>query len=211
MRAKYARLALGVLFFLSGVAALGIETTWLRWFRTLFGATAPAASATLVAFFLGHAVGAALAARFLPRVKHPLRTYALLEMAAAGFALLVPVVLALGETKGAAFYPTLGGSPLLLAAARFTLVIVATLPAAACFGATLPFVGASVAASPAALGSTGAAFYGANTAGAALGAALASFLLPDLLGCRRWLRGGRRWSFWNIGARRPGGRRRSRT
>jgi hypothetical protein len=31
-----------LLFFGSGAAALAVETTWLRWFQLLFGATAPA-------------------------------------------------------------------------------------------------------------------------------------------------------------------------
>jgi spermidine synthase len=176
------RLVLGALFFLSGAAALGVETTWLRWFRTLFGATAPAASATLVAFLTGHAAGAALAARFLPRVRRPLRVYGLLELAAAACALLVPPVLALGGDWLSAAYPALGESGFALTGLRFALAVTATFPAAACFGATLPVLGAAVIGSPAALGRMGAAFYGINTAGAALGAALASFLLPELLG-----------------------------
>jgi MFS family permease len=177
-----ARLALGALFFFSGVAALGVETTWMRWFRTLFGATAPAASATLVAFFTGHALGAMLAARWLPRLRRPLRAYGLLEIAAACFALAVPLLLAFGASRVTALYPLLAESSFLRTALRLTLAIAATAPAAACFGATLPVLGAAVTRSPEALGSTGSAFYGANTAGAALGTALVSFVLPDLLG-----------------------------
>lgn len=177
-----ARLALGALFFLSGVAALGIESTWLRWFRTLFGATAPAASATLVAFFAGHALGSASAARWLVGVQRPLRAYGFLELAAAGAALLVPVLLALGSGVAVSLYPSLAESPFALGVQRFALAVVATFPAAVCFGATLPVLAAAVVRHPSGLGSTGVAFYGANTAGAAVGAGLATFVLPELLG-----------------------------
>ena len=64
-----------LLFLLSGAGALVVETIWLRWLRALLGATAPAASATLVAFFLGQALGAAGAARFAPRSARPLALY----------------------------------------------------------------------------------------------------------------------------------------
>ncbi len=78
-----------------------VETTWLRWFRLLFGATAPAASATLVAFFSGHALGAFLAAGLLPRSRRPLRAYALLELAAAAWTLVVPLLLGAGAAASA--------------------------------------------------------------------------------------------------------------
>lgn len=181
-RGRGARLLLCGLFLASGAAALGVETIWLRWFRTLFGATAPATSATLVAFFAGHAVGATLAARLLPRIRRPLRAYGIFELGAAAGALLVPGVLSLADGITAALYPALGQSAPALSALRFGLAMVATLPAAACFGATLPLLGAAVVSSPAALGRVGALFYGANTLGAALGSALCSFVLPERLG-----------------------------
>ena len=86
------------LFFLSGAGALVVETLWLRWLRALLGATAPAASATLVAFFLGQALGAAFAARLVRRIRRPLALYGALELAAAGWALAVPTLLHVGES-----------------------------------------------------------------------------------------------------------------
>ena len=58
---------LALLFLVSGAGALVAETTWMRWLRLLFGATAPAVSATLVAFLAGHAIGAWLAPRIVAR------------------------------------------------------------------------------------------------------------------------------------------------
>ena len=48
-------LALSV-FFLSGIAGLSYELTWLRYLIHLFGATTPAVSATVAIFFTGLAI-----------------------------------------------------------------------------------------------------------------------------------------------------------
>jgi len=156
----------------------------MRWFRELFGATAPAASATLVGFLGGHAVGAALAARLVPRFRRPLRAYGRLELGAALGTLLVPLLLALCERATRGSYDALRATPLLLLSLRFGIALLATLPAALCFGATLPAVGAAVLNDIRRLGAVGSALYAANTLGAAAGTALAAFFLPDWIGVR---------------------------
>ncbi len=171
-----------LLFGLSGAGALVVETTWLRWLRELLGATAPAASATLVAFFLGQALGAAGAARLAPRAARPLRLYGGLELAAAAWALAVPPLLGVGETLVRSVYDGARGAPALLAALRLGAALAATLPASIAFGATLPALTAAAVGGRAALGRRGAALYGANVLGAALGTALATFWLPDVVG-----------------------------
>ncbi|UCE87568.1 MAG: hypothetical protein JSU66_07595, partial [Deltaproteobacteria bacterium] len=175
---------LAALFFCSGAAALIVETTWLRWLRVLLGATAPAASATLVAFFSGNAVGAALAGRFAARWRRPLAVYGAIEIAAAGFALTTPLILWLGGTALAGVYDALRASPASLIPVRLVLALAATFPAAVCFGASFPALGAAAMADARALGTHGARLYGLNTLGAALGAALAAFWLPDWIGVR---------------------------
>jgi spermidine synthase len=171
-----------LLFLLSGTGALVIETIWLRWLRGLLGATAPAASATLVAFFLGQALGAAAAARWAPRSARPLALYGWLELAAALWALAVPLLLGVGEAVLAALYDGLREQPAALTALRFAAALLATLPASLAFGASLPALAAAAVGGPGALGRRGASLYGANTLGAALGTALASFWLPEALG-----------------------------
>jgi len=175
-------LLLGALFAASGAAALMAETTWLRWFRLLFGATAPAVSATLVAFLLGQAVGAAGAARAAPRIRHPLRAYAVLQCGAAAAVAAVPPLLRAGEAVLGALYPLVEGSAAGLAALRLAVAVLATLPAAAGFGAALPLLAMAVVAQPERLGRDGALWYGLETAGAAAGAAAAAFWLPGALG-----------------------------
>jgi spermidine synthase len=170
------------LFLLSGAGALVVETTWLRWFRLLLGATAPAVSATLVAFFGGQALGAWLASRAAPRWRRPLRVYGALECSAALACLAVPVLIALAESWLDPYYDALRASPGLLAALRTAIALGATLPAAACFGATYPALASAALGRSGALGSSGTLLYGVNTLGAALGLWFASFVLPDAIG-----------------------------
>lgn len=173
---------LGLLYLVSGLAALAAETVWLRWLRLLLGATAPAASATLVAFFTGHALGAAWAARRVRVWRSPLRAWAGLELAAAACALAVPVLLAGVERGLLPLYEALHTSPVALAGVRYAGALLATLPASFCFGATFPAVGAAALGSLRGLGAVGASLYALNTLGAAAGAALAAFVLLERIG-----------------------------
>lgn len=159
-----------------------IETTWLRWFRLLFGATAPAAAATLVALFVGQALGAALAARHLPRVRRPLLAWAALEGTAALWALAVPTLLAAGGAAIDGLYADLVERPVWLTTVRLGTAVFVTLPAALCMGAVLPAAGAALVPDAGKLGTTGTGLYAWHLAGAAVGAALAATILTDGLG-----------------------------
>lgn len=170
---------------LSGAGVLIVETVWLRWLRLLLGATAPAVSATLVAFFAGQAAGAALAARAVPKLRRPLRTYAYVEFLAISLAATVPVALGLAEKILSPHYDALRLSPLRLTLARFAIAWVATFPAALAFGATLTLLVAAVLRRTRALGSAGNGLYAFQTFGSAAGAALAAFWLPAAFGVQR--------------------------
>jgi spermidine synthase len=172
------------LYTLSGVGALAVETIWMRWLRLLLGATAPAASATLVAFFAGSALGAAVAGRRSVRWRRPLAVYGGLELAGAVAAAAVPLALRAGDLAVVPLYDGLREMPWALALFRFGLALAATVPAAFCFGATFPAIGAAAIGPAARLGARGSALYAANTLGAALGTALAVFALPGRIGVR---------------------------
>lgn len=173
-----------LLYLLSGLGAVAVETIWMRWLRLLLGATAPAASATLVAFFAGHALGAWWAARRAPGWRAPLAVYGRLELAAALAAAGVPLLLRLGELALAPAYDALRTAPAALTATRFAVALLATLPAASCFGATFPAIGAAAAPALSRLGARATALYAGNTLGAAAGTALAAFWLPGAIGVR---------------------------
>lgn len=170
------------LFFLSGTGALVVESTWLRGFRVLLGAAAPAASATLVAFFSGQVIGALAGARIARAARFPLRAYGLLEALAALAALAAAPLLHafIGAVDG--FYAD-GRAPLgALTVARFGAAWLSSLPASIAFGATFPVLAAAVSDRASALGPRGGGLYAVNTAGGALGAALAAFVLTDWWG-----------------------------
>lgn len=173
-----------LLYLLSGFGAVAVETIWMRWLGLLLGATAPAASATLVAFFAGHALGAGWAARRAPGWRVPLAVYGRLELSAALAAAGVPLLLRFGELALAPAYDALRTAPAALTAARFAVALAATLPAASCFGATFPAIGAAAAPALSRLGARATALYAGNTLGAAAGTALAAFWLPGAIGVR---------------------------
>src|SRR5512145_1378122 len=80
-----------VLFVLSGAAGLTYEVIWIRSLTLIFGKTVHAASAVLVAFMAGLALGSAAGGRFVDRARFsPLKLYAMLEAGIGLWALLLP-------------------------------------------------------------------------------------------------------------------------
>ena len=69
-----------LLFFLSGTAALVLETVFLRQMTWVAGSAVTATSLVLAAFMAGLAVGAALLGRLADRVRRPLALYGALEV-----------------------------------------------------------------------------------------------------------------------------------
>ncbi len=157
-------------FFLSGVAGLSYELTWMRYLVSVFGASTPAVSATVAIMFTGLALGAALGGKVFDRAKQPLRRYAVLELLVGGSALLVPTLFGLADRlliaqSGAAGHSTI----VLLLASTAVLIVPTTL-----LGATFPGMAAVVRRISNPTHSTGL-FYGFNTLGAVVGCVLASF------------------------------------
>ena len=70
-------------FFLSGAAALLFETLWFRQTHLALGNGFWASSIVLASYMAGLALGNGLAARFGPRPRRPLLTYAALEVGIA--------------------------------------------------------------------------------------------------------------------------------
>ncbi len=89
-------LALCLVFFASGAAALLFETLWFRQAGLVLGNTVWATALVTASFMAGLAIGNALAARYGRRVPRPLLTFALMELTvgASGVALVLgfPVI-----------------------------------------------------------------------------------------------------------------------
>lgn len=180
-------------FFLSGFAALVYQTAWTRQFALVFGASPPAVAAVLAAYMGGLAAGAALAGRFVGRVRRPLLAYALLEGGVALSALALPVALEEVSALQAWFF---GGLPELSAEAGISLTLfqlsvafaLLAIPTAL-MGMTLPLLVRQVVREEEQIASRVGTLYALNTAGAVCGVLAAGFwLLPELgLGDSVWV------------------------
>ena len=171
-----------VCFILSGAAGLIYQTAWMQELSLVFGASELAVAAVLAAYMAGLTSGALLMERWLDRVERPLRLYALLELAIAVSALMVPMALGLASRArvwlfaGSQIESASGpASALFYLLCTFCALSVPT----ACMGATLPLLTRWAVRSDRQLGPRLAILYGANTAGAAAGTLIAAFwLLP---------------------------------
>jgi MFS family permease len=158
---------------LSGGAGLAYEICWSRALVVPLGNSMDAAALVLAGFMLGIALGAGLGGNWAERVKSPLRLYALLEVLLGLYALVAPLLF---ETL-AAIPAQLGGFHSAAAAVvvRFTAAgLLVVLPSLA-LGATLPLLVRALTRVGATLRLHISIVYGANTAGAAVGACVTGF------------------------------------
>ncbi len=141
--------------------------------------------AVLAAFLGGLGLGATWAARFSPRVSHPILVYALLELVIAITALAVPWAIGIAERMYLGIFgmqellPQAGGAATIV----FHLVsafVILSIPTA-CMGATLPLLARYGVRRRSEIGSATGLLYAVNTTGAVLGAPLSAFiLLPEI-------------------------------
>jgi hypothetical protein len=168
------------LFFLSGMVALAYEVVWVRALGLVVGNSLWAAVAVVAAYMGGMAIGSALVARYVRRVRRHVRLYGLAEAVAAVVALATAPALHVLQRLAAGLgpEPLAGwGLPLL---ARFSLAwAFLALPTVA-MGATLPLLVARVGQQNALARRVGR-LYAANTFGAVAGVVLAGFFA-----CRSW-------------------------
>ncbi len=171
------------LFAVSGAAALIYEVVWTRLLTLQMGHGVAAASTVLAAFMGGLAIGAAVAGRFGGRLtpRHALTTYASLELAIAGLALLLPFGLAALRPLLSGAYDEGGGGSTFAVLRLGTSVLLLAAPAAA-MGATFPIASRWVVRVASHAAQHAGALYAANTLGAAMGAVLAGFVLIPALG-----------------------------
>ena len=170
-----------LIFVLSGAAGLIDEIVWSRQLVLVFGNTTQAVSAILTGFFGGMAIGAFIGGRVADRVRRPLRLYGLLEVVLAGVVIATPLTFRLINEVYRGIYPSLEGSPQVLALVRMGLAVLALAPATVLMGATLPTLTRFLTRD----GSLSRAFgrlYAANTIGAIVGTLVAGLVLIELLG-----------------------------
>jgi spermidine synthase len=183
--ASYAHWALISIVVASGFAGLGYEIVWTRMLSLALGTEMMAVTGVIAGFFAGLALGAFILDPFIRKARSPFLVYALLE-AAIGLWALISIWLL---PSAARFAPPLLGvepSPAMLWVAGFVLPALLLLPASAAMGGTLTALARMMSATGADPRSS-AGVYGANTAGAVLGALAAAFVLMPQVGMSRTL------------------------
>ncbi|TGG91780.1 hypothetical protein E4656_15465 [Natronospirillum operosum] len=175
-------LLLGLLFFVSGAAALIYQVVWVRELGLLFGATAQAAALAIAIFFAGIAAGGWFFARLARRTRAPLRWFGLLELGVAVTALGHFVVVDAYFQIYPVLYEWVGAQPILETLLKALVAATLLFPTAFLMGGTLPMMGQHLIRSRDSLGTGGSGLYAVNTAGGASGALAAGFLLPLVFG-----------------------------
>lgn len=178
--------AVSLCFFLSGFAALLYQTAWMRQLSVVFGTSELAVATILAAYMAGLALGAAIAARVMHRIRRPILVYGLLEATVAISAIAVPFLLQLAGVLYAAIFGGLPhppdasgmGQSLFYLVVTFVVLAVPT----ACMGATLPMVTRYAVHKDEDVGPRVGLLYSINTAGAIAGTLAAAFLLLPALG-----------------------------
>jgi spermidine synthase len=160
------------LFLVSGAAGLVYQIVWERLLELFFGVTMVSVTLIVGAFMAGLGLGSLLGGRLARQVKNTLLVYGLLELGVAGFGLVSrPLIFWIGQKTA--------GSPYVLV---FLLSFLILLVPTTLMGMTLPFLTQSFVHRVETSGSVIGILYGINTLGAALGTALAGFVLIGIYG-----------------------------
>lgn len=174
----------GLMFFLSGAAALGYEVVFSKGLALAFGSTALAMYTVLMTYMGGMALGAWWGGRLAERTRSPLRTYAYLELAIAAWCIASPITRPLFRSLYALLASGLEPDSAWITVLRLAVGGAVLLPVTFLMGATLPVM-AKALQSRFSLGQATATLYTANTAGAALGAVLTAYAVVPSLGVTR--------------------------
>jgi spermidine synthase len=176
------RLAIHVLFLLSGATALVYQVTWLRDLSLVFGASFEATSIVLAAFMAGLSAGGFVFARRSERIRSALAVYGALELGIAGFALIVPALLRALDAAYVAVALQAGGVTPGLNVLRVVMALAILFVPTFLMGGTLPLLARGLVDRFGDFGVRLSWLYGINTLGAVVGAVAAGFVLIPALG-----------------------------
>ena len=168
--------------FLSGAASLFYEVCWIRKAGLFFGSTTFALATVLAVFFLGLAVGSALAGRLSASLQRPLRIYGIVELVIAVLGLASNSLLDVADDGYGMLYRWADGSAPWIALARLVLVAAVILVPTVLMGTTVPLLAKAIIRRHRSLGFAAGGLYGINALGAAAGAGLAGFVTLPVLG-----------------------------
>ena len=161
-----------ILFLFSGAAGLIYEVVWERLLAVYFGVTMTSVTLIVSAYMAGLGLGSLFGGRIARGLRSVLVSYGLLEIGIGVFGLASPRLLGLIGRSTA-------GSPYWLV---FVLSFAFLLLPTFLMGMTLPILAQAFIRRVESSGQVIGALYGINTLGAALGSALAAYVLIGKLG-----------------------------
>jgi spermidine synthase len=172
-----------VLFFISGACALTYEIVWTRLLTVVIGNTVFSVTTILTVFMAGLALGSRIAGRIIDQKSVPLiRTYAALEALIGVYNVFLPWLMRAVDPLFGSIYASAYQSQHLLAAARLGISSLLLILPATLMGATLPVLVRYYTQKCSGAGTHAGRVYSANTLGAALGTAIAGFVLVPFVG-----------------------------
>src|SRR6266576_4984470 len=127
-----------LLLFGSGLCALIYQTTWLREFRLIFGASTAATAAVLGIFMAGLGFGGIVFGRISEKKARPLAFYAWLELFIALSAAISPLLILYARKLYIEVGGTLATGPLVGTGIRLAMAAIIIGPATFLMGGTLP-------------------------------------------------------------------------
>jgi len=166
----------------SGFCALIYQTTWLREFRLIFGASTAASAAVLGVFMAGLGFGGIFLGRRSEAKPRPLAFYAKLELFIALSAALSPLLILVARHFYIAIGGTLATGLAIGTIVRLTLVALILGPPTFLMGGTLPAAARAVVTPDDVSRRTVGTLYGINTLGAVSGALFGTFYLFENFG-----------------------------
>jgi spermidine synthase len=183
---KLRTLAVCSLYLVSGLVGLVYEVTFSKYLSYVFGATAYASSAVLVAFMGGLSAGGLVVARWDARLRNRLFWYGVVEALIGVFCLAsAPSFAAIGKAYVSLAHALPASTPVLAILRALLATSVVFVPAAA-MGATLPLLSPVVAGE----GKTRtlSTLYALNILGGAIGALVAAYSVIPAFGLHGTLR-----------------------
>ena len=156
----------------SGASALVYEIVWFQLLELVIGSSAVSLGVLLATFMGGMCLGSLALPRFVPRSRHPLAVYSIIEMSIGVIAVLELLAIPL---VGRLYTPALGHGAAALSL-RAVMAGLCLLPPTILMGATLPAIARWVESSRQGVSWLGF-LYGGNIVGAVIGSVVAGFYL----------------------------------
>ena len=173
---------MGLMFFVSGFAALIYQVLFAKELTLVFGSTATATFTVLATFLGGMAIGSLIGGYLAERVKRPIVVYAFVELGIAGFCVLTPFFFSLLQRVYVFLAADVAPDSAWLLTLRVILGASVLLIPTILMGITLPLLAQALNPRGDKLGHAIAWLYSSNTAGAALGALATSYAVIPLVG-----------------------------